>query len=198
MTQVPPDAPRKPKNNALIAAGIVGMVAAMAGASYAAVPLYYAFCRATGYNGAPRIAKKAPDRFGKRMMTVRFDANVTAGMPWSFAPEAAFIRTRTGAPATAFFKVTNHSDHAITAQAGYNVSPDQSAYYFNKITCFCFSTQTLRAGETEELPVVFFLDPALEKDDTMQGINTVTLSYTFFPVTERAKPVASAEAGSKL
>ena len=192
MTQDAPERRRKSKNNSLLAAAIVGTAAMMGAAAYAAVPLYYAFCRATGYNGAPRIAKQAPGAYGQRIMTVSFDANTTPGLPWSFAPEAPFVRLRTGATATAFFKVTNRSDHAVTAQAGYNVSPDQSAFYFNKISCFCFSSQTLGPGETTELPVVFFLDPALEKDSAMRGINTVTLSYTFYPVKE-TKPVASSQ-----
>jgi cytochrome c oxidase assembly protein subunit 11 len=193
MTTTQGRAGRRSKKNGVTAAFIVGVVVAMGAAAYAAVPLYYAFCRATGYNGAPRVAKQAPGTFGQRIMTVRFDTNVMPGLPWSFEPEQPFVRVRTGATTTVFFKVTNNSSHTIVGQAGYNVSPDQSAYYFNKIACFCFSTQTFGPGETKELPVLFFLDPALEKDDTMNGIDTVTLSYTFYPVKE-IKTVASADA----
>lgn len=182
----------KKKNNALTAAAIVALVALMVGAAFAAVPLYYAFCRATGYGGTPRIAQQAPDFMGKRIMTVRFDTNVMPGLPWTFKPETPSVRLRTGATATAFFKVTNHSDHAVTGQAGYNISPDQAAVYFNKIACFCFSTQTVGPHETVEMPVVFFLDPALEKDDTMSGVGAVTLSYTFFPAKPQGQPVAAA------
>lgn len=192
-----PPRPKK-KNNGVLAAGIVGVVVLMLGAAYAAVPLYYAFCRATGYGGTPRIAKQAPSYLGKRMMMVRFDTNVMAGLPWTFQPEIPSVKLRTGATATAFFKVTNHSTHAVTGQAGYNVSPDQAASYFNKIACFCFSTQTLGPGETAEMPVVFFLDPALEKDTTMDGVDAVTLSYTFFPAKSEGEPVASTDSKPKL
>jgi cytochrome c oxidase assembly protein subunit 11 len=188
---------RKPGKNAITAVFVVGIVLSMAAAAYAAVPLYYAFCRATGYNGTPRVASAAPSAFGKRVMTVRFDTNVMPGLPWTFAPETPFVRVRTGEAQTVYFKVTNHAAHAVTGQAGYNVSPDQSAYYFNKIACFCFSTQTLGPQETVEMPVVFYIDPALEKDSAMAGVNAVTLSYTFYAA-EAPKPVASAETPPRL
>lgn len=197
MNQIERASPRKKMSNAVLAAGIVGLVAIMLGAAYAAVPLYYAFCRATGYGGTPRIATKAPSYLGKRIMTVRFDTNVMPGLPWSFEPEVPSVQLRTGATATAFFEVTNHSNHPVTGQAGYNISPDQAAIYFNKIACFCFTTQTLAPGETREMPVVFFLDPALEKDETMNGINAVTLSYTFFPAKPEQGPIASAATRTK-
>jgi cytochrome c oxidase assembly protein subunit 11 len=192
---------RKRTNNAVTAAFVVGAVVAMAAAAYAAVPLYYAFCRATGYNGTPRRVAAAPNVFGDRIMTVHFDTNVMSDLPWTFAPETPFVRVRTGETETVYFKVTNHASHAVTGQAGYNVSPDQSAFYFNKIACFCFSTQTLGPNETAEMPVVFYLDPALEKDSTMIGTNSVTLSYTFYPAKapkETPRPVASADTQKQL
>lgn len=148
--------------------------------SFAAVPLYRMFCAATGYGGTTQAAKTAPDHQGLRQLVVRFDANVAPGLPWSFEPEIPQIRLRTGKTATVFFKVANLSDHPVAARASYNVGPDAAGAYFDKLNCFCFSEQTLGPREAAELPVVFFLDPALEQDETMRGVDAVTLSYTFF------------------
>ncbi len=120
---------------------------------------------------------------------MRFDANVGSGLAWNFVPDTPQITLRTGETATVFFKVTNRTGRETAAQAMYNVTPDVAGAYFDKISCFCFSTQHLGPHETLEMPVVFFLDPALEKDKTMDGIDTVTLSYTFYPA---ALPSAAA------
>jgi cytochrome c oxidase assembly protein subunit 11 len=156
------------------------IVAGMVGLSFAAVPLYRLFCAATGYGGTTQVAHAAPSEPGKRVLTVRFDANVAPGLPWKFAPEAPSVSLRTGETKTIFYKVTNTADRPISATAAYNVSPDQAGSYFDKLACFCFSEQTLKAHETAEWPVVFFLDPALEQDETMKDVGAVTLSYTFF------------------
>jgi cytochrome c oxidase assembly protein subunit 11 len=157
-----------------------GIVACMVGLSFAAVPLYRLFCAATGYGGTTQVAHVAPSAPGKRVLTVRFDANVAPGLPWQFAPETPSVSLRTGETKTVFYKVTNSADRPISATAAYNVSPDQAGGYFDKLACFCFSEQTLEAHETAEWPVVFFLDPALEQDETMRHVGAVTLSYTFF------------------
>jgi cytochrome c oxidase assembly protein subunit 11 len=157
-----------------------GIVACMVGLSFAAVPLYRLFCAATGYGGTTQVAHVAPSAPGKRVLSVRFDANVAPGLPWSFVPETPSVSLRTGETKTVFYKVTNNADHPVSATAAYNVSPDQAGGYFDKLACFCFSEQTLRAHETAEWPVVFFLDPALEQDETMRHVGAVTLSYTFF------------------
>lgn len=172
---------RRNRRSGLIASGVVLTVAVMLGLSFAAVPLYRLFCAETGFAGTPLIATAAPASRGKRDIIVRFDTNVGRGLAWSFVPDVAQITLRTGQTATVFFKVTNHTDHATAGQAMYNVSPDVAGGYFDKISCFCFSTQRLGPHETADMPVVFFLDPALEKDRTMAGIETVTLSYTFYP-----------------
>jgi cytochrome c oxidase assembly protein subunit 11 len=190
MTNPPPFPDRR--RHKVVAFSVVATVAVMIGMSYAAVPLYKIFCSVTGYGGTPRVAEAAPPTRGSRMLTVRFDANVAPGLPWTFAPETPSVRVRTGETATVFFKVTNESAQAVSAQAAYNVSPDQSGSYFDKISCFCFSEQTLGPGETAEMPVVFFLDPALEKDQTMADVGAVTLSYTFFATRGQPAPVATA------
>lgn len=177
-------------------AGAAGVTAlAMLGMSFAAVPLYRLFCARTGFAGTPQIAHVAPTLRGKRTLVVRFDTNVGSGLAWDFAPETPQVTLRTGETATVFFKVRNRTDKEVAAQAMFNVSPDIVGAYFDKISCFCFSTQHLGPHETADLPVVFFLDPALEQDKTMDGVDTLTLSYTFYPASrsaaaEPAKPVS--------
>jgi cytochrome c oxidase assembly protein subunit 11 len=156
------------------------VVAGMVGLSFAAVPLYRLFCAATGYGGTTQVAHVAPSEPGERVLTVRFDANVAPGLPWQFAPETPSVSLRTGETKTIFYKVTNKADRSISATAAYNVSPDQAGSYFDKLACFCFAEQTLQAHETAEWPVVFFLDPTLEQDETMKNVGAITLSYTFF------------------
>ena len=152
-------------------------------------PLYRAFCSLTGYEGTPRVAQGASILKGQRIMHVRFDANVGGALPWTFEPETAAIDLRTGTTSTVFYKVTNRSDRTVTARAVYNIGPPSMGGYFDKIACFCFSDQTLKPHETLEMPVVFFLDPALEKDETMDGVDEVVLSYTFY---EQQRPGAVA------
>lgn len=185
-----PDRPAQRRRN-LSAFAAVGAATLMLGLSFAAVPLYRLFCAVTGYGGTTQVAKAAPAEQGARRIAVRFDGNVAAGLPWKFTPETREITVRTGETATIFYKVTNESDQPATGMATYNVSPDQTGSYFNKIACFCFNEQTLAPRETAEWPVVFFLDPALEKDETMANVEAVTLSYTFFA---RPRPAAEASA----
>jgi cytochrome c oxidase assembly protein subunit 11 len=183
-------APRKQRHR-LVAGLAVATVAVMLGMSFAAVPLYRAFCSATGFGGTTQVAEVAPLHHGTRKLTVSFDANVAPGLPWSFAPETARTSMVTGETKTVFFKVVNLSDREITARAGYNVSPDISGAYFDKINCFCFTEQTLAPHETAEMPVVFFLDPKLEQDSDMTNIAEITLSYTFFLVKSAPAAIAT-------
>ena len=162
------------------------------------LPLYRAFCQLTGYEGTPRVATAAAAARGKRVLHVRFDANVGGGLPWTFQPETAEIDVRTGQTATVFYKVTNASDETITARAVYNVGPPSMGAYFDKIACFCFSDQTLKPRETLEMPVVFLLDPALETDQTMDGVAEVVLSYTFYRQKTPAVAARDDRAGKPL
>jgi len=160
-----------------IAASLVMLVA-----SFAAAPLYRLFCATTGFAGATVVALRAPTLRGTRDIIVQFDANVAPGLPWAFVPETTHVKLRTGQPATVFYRVANLSDRPSAARAMYNVSPDTAGAYFSKIACFCFDVQTLAPGASAELPVTFFLDPALETDTTMSGVDSMTLSYTLFAV----------------
>ncbi|MEJ0051489.1 MAG: cytochrome c oxidase assembly protein [Methylovirgula sp.] len=174
-----------------VAFTVFAVAIGMLGMSFAAVPLYRAFCAATGFAGTTQVRHVAPTAEGKRIMTVHFDANVGRGLALSFAPEILQVSVRTGQTATVFYKVTNLTDHEIAARAVYNVSPGQTGAYFDKLACFCFTEQHFGPHQTAEMPVVFFLDPALEKDDTMSGIDEVTLSYTFYPAHD-GQPLAQA------
>jgi cytochrome c oxidase assembly protein subunit 11 len=112
---------------------------------------------------------------------VRFDANVSPSLPWQFAPEKKIERTAIGARKMAFFTATNLSDHPITGTAAFNVTPELAGAYFVKIQCFCFTSQTLKPGETVRMPVIYYVDPAILKDPEAGKFNEITLSYTFFP-----------------
>lgn len=181
------------RRNKRAAFSVLGVAVFMLGMSYAAVPLYEMFCRVTGFGGTPIVAQGPSATKGKRVLTVRLDANVSPGLDWSFEPEVNSIEARTGDTKTVFYKVTNRSDQTITAMATYNVAPDQSGGFFNKISCFCFTDKTLGPGESMDMPVVFYLDPALEKDETMKNVESVTLSYTF--VIPKGKKKSAAIAG---
>jgi len=185
---VPPHSARR--RQGAVAFGALGVALLMLGASFAAVPLYRLFCQATGYGGTPQIAKVAPAVRGERTLIVHLDANVAPGLPWKFEPEAASVKARTGETVTVFYKLTNLSDRPTAGTAMYNVGPDAAGAWFNKIACFCFEELKVGPRETLELPVVFFLDPALEKEETMRGVEQVTLSYTFFGA-RSAAPVAA-------
>ena len=189
-----PRTPPAVRRHRKVALAITGVVVAMTGLAFASATLYEMFCRATGYGGTTQVATQGSATRGERTLTVRFDANVDRGLPWSFAPETPAVKVRTGETQTVFYKVTNRSDREWTATAAYNVSPDQSGIYFTKISCFCFSEQRLGPGETAEWPVVFYLDPALEKDEVMAKVDSVTLSYTFFA--SKKQPGARADAGA--
>ncbi|MBN9041830.1 MAG: cytochrome c oxidase assembly protein [Rhizobiales bacterium 62-47] len=170
-------------------------VALMVGAAYAAVPFYNWFCRTTGFNGTTQVATAAPTGAPlARQVAVRFDSNVSGGLPWKFQPEQTEINVRIGEVVTAYYTVTNQSARATTGQAAYNVAPLTVGSYFQKINCFCFTEQTLAPGEKREMAVVFYVDPSFVKDSENDGVNTITLSYTFFPLREVApKPLASGE-----
>ena len=179
-----------------IVATICGFVVVlMVGAAYAAVPFYNWFCRATGFNGTTQVATSAPMGAPlERKIAIRFDSNVAGGLPWKFEPEKTEIEIRIGEVVTVYYTVTNQSARTTTGQAAYNVAPLTVGSYFEKINCFCFTEQTMAPGEKREMPVVFYVDPAIVQDSDNDGLNTITLSYTFYPVREPApKPLAASE-----
>jgi cytochrome c oxidase assembly protein subunit 11 len=185
---------RARRNNRLIGAGAAAVALGMVGLTYAAAPFYAAFCRATGYAGTPQVVKANRDSEGRRILRVAFDANAAPGLGWSFEPETDSIRLRTGQTATVYFRVRNLRDSEAAARATFNVTPEVSGEYFDKISCFCFTTQHLGPHESAEWPVVFFLDPTLETDESMARVDSITLSYTLFaPPSEKPSRGSSAD-----
>jgi cytochrome c oxidase assembly protein subunit 11 len=177
------------RRDIVVAAACGACVALMVGAAYAAVPLYDWFCRTTGFGGRTQVATAAPGEMLGRKLMVRFDANVAPGLPWRFEPEQTAIELRIGEVVTVYYTIVNQSARETAGQAAYNVAPSQVGGYFTKINCFCFTEQRLKAGEKREMPVVFFVDPTLTKDSDQDDLNTITLSYTFYPVREPAAGV---------
>ena len=157
------------------------LVAAMIGLAFASPPIYRTFCSLTGFGGTPLRAEKAPGAVAGEV-SVRFDANVHPGLPWRFEAEQNRVRIKPGAQTKIFYRAQNLSARTITAQAAYNVTPDQAGKYFNKIQCFCFSEQTLKPGQSVDMPVIFFVNPDMMKDPDTKDIDEITLSYTFYPV----------------
>jgi cytochrome c oxidase assembly protein subunit 11 len=183
-----------PRRDMIIAASCGAFVALMVGASYAAVPLYDWFCRTTGFGGRTQVAAAAPTGQLGRTITIRFDGNVAGGLPWRFEPEQNSIKVRIGEVFTANYIVQNLAARETLGQAAYNVAPPTTGIHFQKINCFCFTEQRLGPGEKREMPVVFYVDPAIEKDPEFDDLNTITLSYSFFAIREPAKPVATSGA----
>jgi len=173
-----------------------GVVALMVGASFAAVPFYNWFCRTTGYGGTTQRAEAAPKQTLARKITVYFDSNVAAGLPWQFQPERRTIDVKLGEVVTVYYRVVNEAARVTTGQAAYNVSPPTVGAYFEKINCFCFTEQTLKAGEKRDMAVVFYVDPKLAADSEQDGTNMITLSYTFYPAKALDRPVAAGTAPS--
>jgi cytochrome c oxidase assembly protein subunit 11 len=145
------------------------------------VPIYRAFCEATGFDGTVRRADAAPTTALERTIRVRFDGNVR-GLAWTFAPEQVGQTVKIGAATMALFKATNTSDRPLTGTSTFNVVPEAAGAHFRKIECFCFQEQTIAPGETVEFPVVYFVDPEIVSDPDARRIREITLSYTFFPV----------------
>ncbi|SJZ31857.1 cytochrome c oxidase assembly protein subunit 11 [Enhydrobacter aerosaccus] len=174
--------------NARLAWTMVAIVGGMLGMAYAAVPLYQAFCKATGFAGTPLVAQSDDHPVIARTMTVRFDTNTDSNMPWRFEPEQREVKVHLGEQKLVYFRATNLSQRPIVGTATYNVTPESSAKWFNKIQCFCFTEQLLRPGQSVDMPVLFFIDPDMDQDRRYDDVRTVTLSYTFYESkTERAK-----------
>ncbi len=150
------------------------------------VPLYRKFCAATGLGGTPRVATSAPvGEVQSKTIEIRFDTNLAKGMPWKFEPNQKSMVIRLGEPNVATFTAENPTNETITGTAAFNVTPAKAGQYVNKIQCFCFSEQTLKPGQKVEMPVQFFIDPAIATDPDAFDVTTITLSYTFFRTPQR-------------
>ena len=175
----------RPRHRTLFVVCALGAVA-MVGVAYASVPLYRAFCQATGFNGTPRRGVGGPRGAAlAQQVTVRFDTNVR-GLPWSFSADQTTQRIHIGAPNQAYFRVTNNGATALTGRAVYSLAPESAAEHFIKTQCFCFDDQSIPAGKTVEFPVIYYVDPKFASDPSTNALQEITLSYTFFPVKKAA------------
>lgn len=178
--------PRRHIRTALLAGGVaIGMV----GLAYAAVPLYRIFCQVTGFGGTTqRVDTIATAPVAGRTIKVRFDGNVRGNLPWQFAPAQGPMEIRIGEQNMAFYKASSRFTSPTTGSATFNVTPAAAGKYFAKIQCFCFNEQTLQPSQSVEMPVVFYVDPAILDDPDARDIDEITLSYSFFPVAEPTRP----------
>lgn len=187
-------APTVRRSNLRVAGGLAGIVVGMVGLAYASVPLYEIFCRVTGFGGTTQVAERSSEQVVDRTFTIRFDSNVNDALPWRFKPRVNEVDVKVGENKLAIYRATNTGDVPVVGTATFNVTPEKAGLYFNKVQCFCFTEQVLMPGESVEMPVSFFLDPALMDDAKMDGVTTVTLSYTFFKANDQSKAEQVAQA----
>lgn len=184
------------RRNKFVAFAAVGIVAGMVGMSYAAVPLYKLFCAVTGFGGTTQRADAAPGLILDRDVTVRFNADIGQGLGWKFQPLQRDITLKVGEEALVYYRATNVSDKPLVGMATFNVTPDKTGQYFNKVACFCFTEQRLEPGQSIDMPVSFFVDPRIAEDRNLDDVANIALSYTFFPADNPA-PRTTAAAPSK-
>lgn len=182
---------RKGRANKRLGIALAGIAAAMIGAAYASVPLYQLFCQVTGYGGTTQVAESAPLAVGDRVFKIRFNADVDPGLNWAFQPVEREMTVKVGESGLAFFHARNLSGRTTVGTATFNVTPLKAGQYFNKVQCFCFTEQQLAAGAEADMPVSFFVDPAIDEDPNLQEVKTITLSYTFFPDEEAAQQLGA-------
>lgn len=185
-------------SNMRIVAACLLVVAGMGGMAYAAVPLYQLFCQVTGYGGTTqRTANSEGIEILDRQIAVRFDANTAPGLGWEFYPAQRQVTLKLGEVKTIRYFVENNTGKELNGTATFNVTPQSAGYLFNKLECFCFTETRVPAGEKLEMPVVFFVDPDLVNAEETRDIQTITLSYTFFPSQNEGKPVAESKVNTK-
>ena len=176
---------REPKNgmrsNIIVAGACAAFFGSMIGVTYASAELYDLFCRVTGYGGTTQVATAAPVKVLDREITIRFDANVSPGLGWKFAPKQREVTVKIGQPTTISYEAMNILASAQRGKASFNVTPELAGTYFNKLECFCFTDITLKPGEKLDMPVIFFVDPEIVNEKDIADIKTITLSYTMFP-----------------
>ncbi len=182
--------------NGRVAARLGVTVAVMLALSFAAVPLYALFCKVTGYGGTTATAAAPTAPALAQTVLVRFDANVAPGQAMEFRPAQRTIEVQLGQEALVFYEAYNPTDKPIAGQASFNVAPFATGVYFDKIACFCFESQVLAPGERVDMPVSFFVDPAMLDDFEAKGVRQITLSYTMFPAEIPPLETAAADAAT--
>ncbi len=196
MSQEPMNPQDLGRRNARMAVKLGAVVAGMVGLSFASVPLYDLFCRVTGFGGTTMVAEKAPDKALERVVTVRFNADVNSSIHWDFRPDTHAVDVRVGEAMTIAYRAKNLEDRAVIGTATYNVTPEKAGQYFNKIQCFCFTEQKLEPGQSIDMPVNFYVDPAMADDPNMADVKTITLSYTFFRADDQSAALATPGKGA--
>ena len=181
------------KNDKVLAA-CLGVFAGMVGLTYASAPLYRVFCAATGYDGTPKLFAAPSEGISDKTIEVRFDTNVSPGLPWEFRGEKISTTIRLGENTVDFFDARNMGNVPVTGVARFNVTPLRAAVYFNKIKCFCEDGQELKPLQSARFGVAYFIDPRIATDPETKDIKAVTLSYTFFPAKSETKTVAQLRA----
>jgi cytochrome c oxidase assembly protein subunit 11 len=181
-------APRQPDEarNRRVALMASGVAVAMLGLAYASVPFYSLFCQVTGFGGTTQVAENGPASASVKSITVRFDANIDSALAWNFHPKELRQEIKIGEVAMAYYLARNTGKEEATGTAVFNVTPPEAGIYFNKISCFCFTEQHLNPGQSVEMPVQYFVDPAILDDADTKAIREITLSYTFYPVNKPA------------
>jgi cytochrome c oxidase assembly protein subunit 11 len=189
---LPIETQRRIRRTALISAGVA---AGMVGLAYASVPLYSLFCKVTGFGGTPIVRTVNAGEVLDRTIAIRFDSNVAPGLNWRFTPESPEVNVRIGETTTVYYRVQNVGMTPTTGVATFNIQPDLAGAYFVKLECFCFTEKTLRPGEVTDSAVVFYVDPAIVKDQNTKDLQSITLSYTYFP-SRNGEPVDQAATSS--
>jgi cytochrome c oxidase assembly protein subunit 11 len=172
--------------NKRVAFMATGLVVAMVGLAYASVPLYRLFCQVTGFGGTTQVAEASAASATSQDISIRFDANVSSDLGWTFHAKQNTMTVKIGEPSMAYYTATNASSETVTGTAMFNVTPPEAGIFFNKIECFCFTEQTLKPGQTVDMPVQFFVDSALLEDADTKNIREITLSYSFYPTQSKA------------
>ena len=185
------------RKNGRVALMLAGGVCAMIGLAFASVPLYRLFCQVTGFGGTTQVAAEAPATVSDRVVTIRFNADVNPELPWSFQPVERAVDVKVGEQGLAFYRASNVGVEAVTGTATFNVTPLKAGIYFNKMQCFCFEEQKLEPGQSIDMPVSFFVDPAMMEDPNMDDVTTITLSYTFFRSLDEQEDGGEAEAAER-
>lgn len=182
---------KKLNRNDAVLAMCVAVFAGMIGVTYASVPLYRMFCQATGFDGTPRRATELSTTTTSEVIEIHFDANLGQNLPWEFRPEQVSMKLHLGENGVTKFFAKNLNSEAMVGTATFNITPEGAAKYFNKTQCFCFNRQPLKAGESADLGVAFYVDPAIATDPETKHIKALTLSYTFFPAKGETQNVAA-------
>jgi cytochrome c oxidase assembly protein subunit 11 len=176
---------RTPTKNTRVVFALAILVGVMLGIVSQAAPIYRYFCAKTGYGGTTQTTTQVPSTIQARTIIVDFDSNVDSALPWDFVPMVRSMTVNVGEENTVLFRAANHGSKTVVGTAVHNVQPDKAGLYFTKTQCFCFSKQTLKPGQSDDMPVKFYIDPSIANDHNLDDLKHITLSYTFYPTKKK-------------